>query len=348
MNFRDQVQKEAYEALMSQNRASGDISVRLGKTLIGLKISQNYNKVLVTYPNCSIKNSWINDSIKFGISLDHITFSTNLSISKHNLNDYDCIIFDEIDTLSLANWQYIEQFDHKVMKGLTGTMPSKGEKRQYINSFCPVVYSIKLDETTGKTSKDYQIIVHLLKADTNKNIPLKSGKYWSEAGKIGFWESKWHNTKSFNQAMLPLIQAIQNSHTKFNYVRNLVNKIDRCLIFLETSKQCDDLGIHSYHSKNKDSDNNLELFQNGTIDKLATINQLKAGITFHNLNTCIILHSYASEAKSHQKLARVLNYADDEMATIHIICLKDTYDEKWCRKFLSQFDQEKIQYINGK
>lgn len=348
-DFRKKVQGEAVSALLNKSRGSIDCSVRLGKTYIGLNVASNFKKVLVSYPSSSIKNSWINDSIKFGIDISHITFSTNVSLNKHKLNDYDCYIADELHTLSEANIQYITEQDPKVFKGLTGTMPSKGYKRDFIDEYCPVVYVKKLDETTGKTSKDYQIIVHLLKASSIKDIPLKSGKYWSEAGKIGFWESKWNTTKNFQNAMLPLIQAIQNSTTKMNYLKKLSSKIDRCLVFVETTKQCDELGIESYHSKNSKSEENLEKFQKGEINKLYTVNQISTGITFDNLDTCIILHSYASEAKSHQKLARVLNLSgNSDLATIHILALKDTKDEQWVRKFLKQFDNNKIQYINGK
>lgn len=344
--FREITQKEAIEALLSIDRSSVDLSVRLGKTFCGLKIAEKYKKVLISYPNAPIKNSWISDSIKFGINIDHVTFTTNISLNKHNLNDYDCYIADELDTLSVNNWEYIEENLPKVFKGLTGTMPTEGEKRRYINKYCPIVYTKKLDETSGKTSKDYQILVHLLKPSEEKDIPLSKGGFWSEKAKIQFWNNKWNQTKSFQGAMLPLIQSIQNSKTKFNYLKQLSNKIDRGLIFVETSKQCEELGFPSYNSKEPKSEENLNKFLKEEENILSTINQLKAGITIENVDTCIILHAYASQSKSHQKLARVLNYAEGETATIHILCLKDTKDEEWTKKALNQFSQDKIIWKN--
>ena len=345
-NFRERIQKGAIEIALKNDRCGLDIAVRLGKTYIGISIAEKFKKVLVGYPNCPIKNGWVNDSIKFGISIENITFTTYLSLNKYNLNDFDCIILDEVDTVSEAVWSVIEKYNPKVIKGLSGTMPKSGLKRDYIDEYCPILYTKKLDETTGKTSKDYQIIVHLLKPNEKKDIPLKSGKYWSEKAKISFWENKYRQTRDFTGAMLPLIQSIQNSETKFNYLKNLSNKIDRGLIFVETTKQCEELGFLSYNSKESNSERNLELFKKEEINKLSTVNQLKAGVTIENVDTCIILHSYASQSKSHQKLARVLNYSEGESATIHILCLDNTKDKDWCIKALEQFDKNKIQWIN--
>ena len=84
------------------------------------------------------------------------------------------------------------------------------------------------------------------------------------------------------------------------------------------------------------------MFQKDQIKELATINQLKASITFNNLNKCIILHTYASASKAHQKIARCLTLSNTDKADIHILCLKDTFDENWIRKGLAQFKTEKI------
>lgn len=230
------------------------------------------------------------------------------------------------------------------MYGLSGTPPNKGEKLQFINNYCPIIYSKKLDETTGKTNKDYEIIVHLLQPSSKKDLPLKSGKFWSEQNKIQFFENKYTATRNFKD-MLQLIQTIQNSSTKLNYLKLLVSNLNKCLMFVETAKHCEFLGYPSYQSKEKNSEQNLELFLNNKINKLLTINQLKAGITFEDLNEVVILHCYSSNNKAAQKLARALNYVENEKATIHILCLDNTRDVSWVQSGLAEFDKNKIKYI---
>jgi hypothetical protein len=126
------------------------------------------------------------------------------------------------------------------------------------------------------------------------------------------------------------------------YMKKLSNKIDRGLFFVETAKQCEALGFPSYHSKESNSEQNLVDFKAGVINKLGTINQLQAGITFQDLNEVVILHCYSSNNKAAQKLARALNYVENQTATIHIIGLKNTRDEQWIQSGLKDFDNSKI------
>ena len=85
MNFREQVQKEANEILLKFDCGTANVAMRLGKTVLGLKIASNFNKVLVSYPIETIKDGWLSDSKEFGFDISNITFTTHLSLSKHNL-----------------------------------------------------------------------------------------------------------------------------------------------------------------------------------------------------------------------------------------------------------------------
>ena len=319
------------------------IPVRGGKSKLGLEIAKNYNKVLVSYPNSTIYESWVDSSNKFNLSIDNITFTTHLSLDKHDLKEFDIVIVDELHALSENNINYFILNSPKKAIGLTGTPANFGVKKEFMDKYLPISYEIGIDKTTNVTNKDYQITVHLLNPSKERNIKLSSGKFWSEEAKVQFWENKYKSTKNFMD-MLKLIQAIQNSPTKLNYIKQLSNKIDRGLIFLETIEQCDSLNFPSYHSKNKNSEQNLEDFQNEKINILTSIGQLKAGITFKNVNKAIILHCYSSNNKAIQKIGRTLNLIEGEQqkAFIDIICLNNTRDVNWVKKGLEDLEQNKI------
>lgn len=343
--YREKVQKEAYEVAKTKERGTIIMPVRAGKTKVGLDIAKDYKKVLVGYPKNSIFNSWVNDSKKFKINIEHITFTTYLSLPKYNLNEYEACIFDEIHSVSDHKQDFISNYKTK-MYALTGTPPIIGTKKSFLDTYLPIIYELKLENTVGILQKDYKIIVHLLEPSKIKDIPLKSGKYWSEQQKIQFWENKYNQSRNFND-MLKLIRVIQGSITKFNYLKKLSDKTDRGLIFVETKKQCDSLGLPSYYSGNKNSNLNLEQFQEGIIPKLCCISQLNEGITFLNLNTIIILHCYASNNRFHQRMARALNYTEGESAEIHLLCLDNTRDREWASKGLAEFDRTKISWIKN-
>lgn len=339
--FREKIQKEAIELALKNPMSSFDISMRLGKTNIMLKIASFYAKILVGYPSKSILSGWLADAKKFNINISNITFTTFRSLHKHNLKKYNCVLFDECHEISLSNWEYIIDNLPERLHCFSGSMPDRGDKKKFITTCCPVIYTKKLDETSNITSKDYSIIVHLIEPSSLNNILLKSGNLWSEKKKIAFFQSKYMRSHSHIDTII-LIKTIQNSATKLEYAKKLANTIERSLIFLETSKQCEEFLLPTYNTKELKSEQNLEDFQNGKINKMTTISQLKSGITFKNLSNCIILHCYSSSSKSLQKIGRCLNFEEDVKATAHIICLNNTIDVQWVKKGLSQFNQNKI------
>jgi superfamily II DNA or RNA helicase len=103
---RDQVQKEALEALEKHKNGTVELSVGVGKTLVALKhMAKNLTDdsfFLVVAPKKSIFKSWQDDAEKFGLThlLDHITFSTYLSLIKQDL-DYKAIYLDKILSITI-------------------------------------------------------------------------------------------------------------------------------------------------------------------------------------------------------------------------------------------------------
>ena len=177
MTMREEIQKEAIKIAIENKSGTLDVAVRTGKTYIGLSIANEFDNVLVSYPNNSILQSWQNDAEKFGFSLRNITFTTHLSLNKHDLHKFDCVILDEIDQVSENQWDYISSLlglKWVRLYGLTGTPPINGVKKKYIDEYCPIIYSIKLDKTVGTLQKNYEIIVHLLEPSIKSDILIFS------------------------------------------------------------------------------------------------------------------------------------------------------------------------------
>ena len=58
------------------------------------------------------------------------------------------------------------------------------------------------------------------------------------------------------------------------------------------------------------------------------------------------MHSYGNEKKASQKIGRALRLNRDEVASVHVLCFRDTIDESWVAKSLEDFDISKIKWIN--
>ena len=167
---KDEVQLEALKATDNKQRCGIALGTGVGKTLIGLKhIQENTTslmKVLVVAPKKSIFTSWIDDAGKFELEhlIDRITFTTYLSLNKHNPNEYHAVYLDECHSLLDSHRGFLQLYKGKIL-GLTGTPPKRNwtEKGKMVNEFCPVVFTFRADDAIENgILNDYKIIVQEL------------------------------------------------------------------------------------------------------------------------------------------------------------------------------------------
>ena len=241
--------------------------------------------------------------------------------------------------------------------GLTGTPPARrgSEKHEMVNKFCPVMYKFGVDDATeNNILNDYQIIIHTMMLDQRNNYwkELKGGRKFktSELQQYDFWTRKVQDSppgKAKAIASVQRMKAMMEFPTKEKYAQVLSQQINnKCIIFANTQAQADRLCNHSYHSGNSNSEDNLEMFKNGQIDKLSCVLQLNEGVTVPDLKSGIILHAYGNETKSAQRIGRLLRLNPNDKATCHILMYEGTVDEQWVRSALKSFDSSKIKYYD--
>lgn len=359
MNKKDEIQQEALNELKKHKRATVGISMGVGKTKLGLMhmsyYYNDYSKFLVVAPKLSIFESWKDDAVKFGYGylLDHITFTTYISLHKQD-KDYDVVYLDECHSLTEANESFLFGYKNRII-GLTGTPPKRGEKFIMVNKYCPVVYTYFVDDAVkDKILNDYEITVHMLTLSTNNNFVVKGKNgsfYSSESRQYNYWNNKIQierNEKSLKFMRIMRMKVLMSFTTKETYTRKLLaNSVNKCIVFANTQDQADKLCNYSYHSGNKDSEDNLILFKEGKIQRLSCVHQLSEGVTVPDLKEAIILHSYGgSSAKTKQRIGRVLRLNPDDKAIVHVLCYAGTVDENWVKDALSDLDQSKIRYLN--
>jgi len=352
---RQDIQLEALAATDSKQRCSVVLGTGVGKTLVGLNyINRNTTplmKVLVVAPKKAIFQSWKDDAEKFDMHhlLGRIVFTTYLSLNKHNPQDYNAVCLDECHSLLDSHRGFLQLYKGKIL-GLTGTPPKYGssEKGRLVQEFCPVVYTFKADDAIENgILNDYQIIVHQIQLDKCKGYvaQMKERSFvTSEYDNYVYW-SRRIDVGSGNMHMLRVMRmkAMMEYQSKEKYTKKLMESINtKCIVFANTQAQADKLCEYSYHSGNKDSEENLLMFKSGEITKLSTVLQLNEGINIPNLKQGIIMHAYGNERKASQRIGRLLRLNPDDKAIVHILCYMDTIDEKWVREALESFDQTKI------
>lgn len=358
---RDEIQKLALEHVLKYKRATAALGTGVGKTKVGLDyINSKYKddlKVLVVAPKKSIIDEWCSQAKKFNLAnlLNHISFSTYLSLNKQNPSDYDIIILDECHSLLFKHSEFLNKFNGEIL-GLTGTPPKRkySEKAKMVKMYCPVLYEYLVDDAVeDNIINDYQIIVHLLDMDTRNNIyvNLKSGKTFttSEKRSYQYWTERLQSALTPKQTQFSSILRMKEMKafkSKELYAKKLIKHLEsigeKLIIFANTQEQADKLVPYSYHSKNSDSEKNLEMFKYDKIMKLSCVAQLSEGVNIPNLKQAIILHSHGNERTSSQKIGRMLRLNPKEKSTIHILCYKDTVDEQWVSSALEGLDSSKI------
>jgi len=363
MTNRESIQKEALEEAYKHKRCGLAISMGVGKTRIAIKhFQKNYNpfiKALVVIPKLSIKISWLNELKKMNLENleSHFVFTTYLSINKHNTNNYDVVYLDECHNLLQSHSTFLSNFKGKIL-GLTGTPPVKQNTIKYemVKTYCPIVFNFSVDQATDKKIlNDYQIIVHQLSLSNVPNLKKKkkNGGFWytTEKKDYDYFDNRCFLAETPKQkqfASIMRMRALMDYNTKELYVKSILQNLsNKCVVFANTQKQADRICKYSYHSKNPQSDYNLELFSDGRIDKLSCVMQLSEGITIPNLKQGIIMHSYGNERKTTQRIGRLLRLNPNEKSTCHILCYTNTQDEKWLEIALKDFDKSKIKYYNS-
>lgn len=367
MDNRAKVQEEALAVIEKNHRCSIIGSVGIGKTLIAiLDIKKNFEvnkdyKCLVVVPKLSIQHAWILEFKKHNLEylLDCVTFSTYISLKKQKI-EYDCVYLDEAHSLLQTHLTFLLKYNNRIV-GLTGTPPRHENSKKGIifNTFCPPKYFYNIEDAVANNIiNDYEIRVHYLKLDDSKyfkvsEIMNSKNKKWSSTEKklYDYWNKKVLDAvKEHEKTLFRILRmtALMRFRTKEKFAKRLLfeeSKNSKCILFANTTDQADRICEYSYHSKNKKSNENLELFKEGSIKSLSCVNQLSEGVSIPNLEKGIIMHAYGNERKSIQRLGRLLRLKPDQKAIIHILCYKDTVDETWLENALLELDQSKIKFF---
>lgn len=342
------------------------LGMGMGKTYLGLKVIENYGELklfparcLIVIPKLSIRKTWIDEISKHGINIDpdNITFTTYLSLTKHDPANYDYVILDECHSLLPRHEPWLKNARSSVrMLGLTGTPPRKNNpKHELIFTYLPIRYRYEVqDAIDSNILNSCHIIVHYIPLNAEQGsywVTTKSGKKFpsSEIKTYEYYTELINNELSYGalkQHRIMRMKALMSFSSKTHFARKILGEIKKkCLVFCNTKEQADFMTRHVYYSGHENSEYNLQLFKKGIINRLSCVLQLNEGVNIPDLEEAIILHSYGNEVKLPQRLARTLRLSPDKVSTVHILCYRNTVDEEWVESSLKSFEGSQITKI---
>lgn len=148
--------------------------------------------------------------------------------------------------------------------------------------------------------------------------------------------------------VLKRMRAVYNSPSKTKVAKFLMDNLTgRKLFFCASIDQAETLCENTYHSKSDGK--NLRKFIDGEVNEVAMVNAGGVGVTYKAINHLVMTQADSDKnGLTTQKICRTLLYQPEYKATIWIICLVGTQDEKWVASALENFDKSKVEYIRFK
>lgn len=333
-----------------------NVSQRVGKIKISLlilnKLFKKSPKILISYPDNTIKDSWIKDMVKWGYSNNNITFTNTSSLKKYTDEKFDIVIFDECHSMSENEYNLAKEIciNSKYILGLTGTLSTESvfNIKAYLGMDIIVKYSTEQAIKDGILA-NYQITIHQVPLDTIQLKKNSKGKLLSE--KTFYDNYTWQinslkrQNKSFMHLALHRNRLVNQSIAKINKIKELlIDQTKRTLCFVGYENNAKQLPFELISSKKgKES---LEKFHNKEINTLVALSMGKTGVTYNELDRIILSAFTGNQEETAQIISRaILMDYGDKIADIHIITTDEEAELKKLKKSLELLDQNKIKYI---
>lgn len=219
---RKKVQKEILE-IKSQSILL-QLPTSFGKSKIGIDLAlrDNPNGILIVVPRLVLINNWKEEFIKWGLKswLDKVSFSTYVGLNKHVEEDWDCVIFDEVQHMSERCREFVSTMTiyHSIMLSATVTKDMKWELSQLFPDF--QCYTVKMKEAIdNEILPDPKVFLIPLELDNTHTGYTMIEHPKATTIKTCLYKDRWSYLR--NKSLQVHIKC-----TEYQYVRELDNKIE--------------------------------------------------------------------------------------------------------------------------
>lgn len=144
--------EQAQEEIMNirSNAILAELPTSFGKSKIGIDLAlrDNPSSILIVIPRLVLINNWKEEFIKWGLEswLERVQFSTYVGLNKHVEEEWDVVIFDEVQHMSERCREFVSTMEihHSIMLSATVTRDMKWELGQLFPDF--QCYTVKMKE----------------------------------------------------------------------------------------------------------------------------------------------------------------------------------------------------------
>ena len=254
------------------------------------------------------------------------------------------IIADEFHYITEERYNWLRSCHTYGMLMLTATEPEEPFKRRIMNEISGGHrLTIKLDlAVNAGVLNNYRIQVwtlDMLQSERSEYIRLCQKVENAKFSKNPF---------AMKMALGNRARFIYQSETKLKAMMYLRDKTreagKRFIMHCGSIEMANRASLHRYHSESGDTD--YELFKKGIIHEISNVDRIREGENIERLEVSIISKVTSKGGAMVQRIGRNMRLEAHELAIIHILVLKDTYDEAWLASSLADFNKNKIKYYH--
>lgn len=201
-----------------------ELPTSFGKSKIGidLALKDNPNGILIVVPRLVLINNWKAEFIKWGLGeiLNKVYFSTYVGLNKHVEEDWDCVIFDEVQHLSERCREFVSTMTiyHSIMLSATVTKNMKWELKELFPELA--IYTVKMKEAIdNEILPDPRVFLFPLSLDNTKAVHTIIEHPKAKIIKECLYKDRWQYLRDKS------IQ-VHIKCTEFQYVKELDSKIE--------------------------------------------------------------------------------------------------------------------------
>lgn len=343
-----EIQKETQQVINYADKPLIHQSVRSGKTLAILDYLPKGKHLWVT-ENKKAKEGFYLEMQKWGIK-KNIECILYQSLKNHVDKNYDYLILDECHKITEGYLKYINKIKYKKLIAMTGTLPNNQNKKDLFDKLGLTLvmdYSIR-DAIKDKNVAPYKIkfIDHNLntlpdiKVTYNKNGEVKTfyiseqQDYNNISRKIEEFKlnQDYANLKKYAILRIKKLNSYNSIIPKIkDYINN--NKNKRVLIFVENTTIASKF---KYHYNSKSDDKYFKAFQEEKIPYLVLVNKAATGVTYENMDGCLLTVINKSNTNLLQKIFRTVLYRENYTSEINILRYNNTVHSTYINDILNE------------
>jgi superfamily II DNA or RNA helicase len=361
---KSKIQKEIVDSLPLKPHGRLLLAPRVGKSKLVIDIIKKNNpkSILWVTPSAQLAEKDIPEEFEIWKGkrfISKLTTVTWMSLNKIK-GHYEMIVLDEEqfatenNTINLVNKELTADY----IISMTGTQTKHEDKKDLYKALnLPILYKLSINEAVNiGILANYTIKVIEIDMGVSKNIPAgtKDKPFMTtEVAQYNYLDSTakkamFQKRKDIMFRILARMRAIYDSPTKTEVAKYFMDNLKgRKLFFCASQKQAEYVSKYFYHSKTNDND--VQRFIKGEIDDIAMVNAGGIGWTYKEIDHLFMVQADSDKnGLTSQKIARTLLDQPNYKATIWVLCLIGTQDEKWVESALENFDKTKVEYIRYK